>query len=744
MNEKLYISPLDFAGNDAAAIQAAVDEAARTDIRAVVIPARADGSAWQVDQTVLLPSHTTVILDGCTIRGSGAIFANSNAWREDTKSLGGEEHDLFLIGQNGARLEGTGDEPQIYLSNVKDFRIAGIVFAGGNGLKLHFARTGKVQQLQFEGSTYGVAMSEGCSGLLVEDIDGQTGEETVLMQGGGTTLYGRDPDIRKSILCRIRAKTGGAPAVGLYAGQVPMSYLILRDVTDETEGAGVSVRLGETEQEIRDITIRGVATRRAAVETTAPCDGLHCANLGGSFAAQAANTRSRVDDKREEIELPCFEEAREQGKFLTPNDPAFFADTDAKTIQNALDEAARQGVTLVIPRWNARTQSTLWDIDKAILLPSNARVELWGCRLRQADFCYENLFRAENAANVTITGVGDAVLDGGVHNRLYEKNAGQYGLGPIEDNAMLRFVSVSGLKLEHFRVKQSRWYAMYLSGCTHADIGNIDFSTYALFADLGGIYVRSGCQDMLIHDLTGVVADDLVSLTAQGCDPSADEIRDITIRNVKADAQRWALVRLRNHDGRCIRNVVIDTMMDVSLAEQKMTPAAGVFLGAVDGYYERKAQPGELSGVTVRDLCSRAAGTVIFGGLSEQVELDNLHCFSGAIYAVNVLKQAEVRGVQMNDLYFRCDQASGYMRGTATSVITDKTKYRGVGLSLNNLKGDVTVDGLFIDRVSGAVRVTGGAAVTVTGLEVAEWGKFFATCDDKSSLSVNGETVVPG
>lgn len=746
--DKLYISPLDFAcGNDAEAIQAAVNEAAAGDLRVVVIPAKADGSAWQVDKTVLLPNFVTVLFDGCVVRGNVTLFANANAYLEDTKSLGGEGRDLFLIGRGGARLEGEGDAAQIYLSNVKDFRVAGIMFAGGAGLKLHFARIGKVQQLKFENSKNGIAMSEGCSGLLINDIEGVTAEETILVRGGETLLYGRDPDIRKSILTRICAKTGGAPAVGLYAGKVPMSYLILRDVTDRTEGSGASVRLGETDQEIRDITIRGVATGRTAVETTAVCDGLHCANLGGAVDFKEENTRSHVDEKQEEVALPRFETAERSGAFITPNDPAFYGETDAKTIQNAVNAAAEQGVSLVIPRWNARTQSMIWNIEKAIALPSGMTVELWACHLRQADFCYDNLFFAKDAANITITGVGNAVLDGGKHNGLQEKNAGKYGFGSIVDNALLRFVNVSDLKVEQFRVKQSRWYAMHLTACVGVEIDNVDFSTYTEVADQGGIYVRSGCRNVLLRELTGVVSADLISLTAQGCDVAENEeqkhICDVTIRDIKADTRRASMVYLRNHDGRCIRNVSMETLMDVSLAEQKMSPPMGLAIGSKEGYYERKAVAGELSGVSVRDYCSRAQTAISFGGCSEAVSVDNVHCFGGATYAAGVEFSAQAGGVNMTNLYFRCDQASAYMRGTATSIITDKKKYRGVPVDFSNMQGDITVTGVYAERVSGAVRVSGGAKVCVTGIEVAEYGKFLATCDAKSELTVDGETITP-
>ena len=70
--EKLYFSPAEFPGlSDAEAIQAAVDGAIREDVRVVQIEKKIDGTMWKLDRPILLPSFTTVILDGACVQADG-------------------------------------------------------------------------------------------------------------------------------------------------------------------------------------------------------------------------------------------------------------------------------------------------------------------------------------------------------------------------------------------------------------------------------------------------------------------------------------------------------------------------------------------------------------------------------------------------------------------------------------------------------------------------------------------------
>ena len=188
--DKLFYSPVDFPGSsDTAAVQAAVDAAVATDIRVVVIPAKADGSCWHLERTVYLPDEITVILDGAKVKTDRIAFQNIHADDPTTKSLGGEQHGIYIVGRNDATLEALGDEPQIFLSNVRGYRLAGLKFRGGAGVKLNYARHGKAQQLKFRDCAYGLRLSEGCNVNIIEDICAVTEREAVYFQGAESPMF---------------------------------------------------------------------------------------------------------------------------------------------------------------------------------------------------------------------------------------------------------------------------------------------------------------------------------------------------------------------------------------------------------------------------------------------------------------------------------------------------------------------------------------------------------------------------
>ena len=111
--------------------------------------------------------------------------------------------------------------------------------------------------------------------------------------------------------------------------------------------------------------------------------------------------------------------------YLSPNDPKFQAESDAISIQNAINQAEIGPIrTVVIPRVCARTGAEEWIIDKSILLPSNVTIVLEDCHLTLKEGVYENIFRNKNMytetstkvegkqSGIRIIGVGEAILDG--------------------------------------------------------------------------------------------------------------------------------------------------------------------------------------------------------------------------------------------------------------------------------------------------------------------------------------------
>ena len=112
-------------------------------------------------------------------------------------------------------------------------------------------------------------------------------------------------------------------------------------------------------------------------------------------------------------------------QYISANEKRFFEKTDSRTIQNAVDEAAKGDIRIVrIPHKCARTGKCEWMIDEPILLPSNITIILDDCHLTLVKDVYSNIFRNKNMYTdisnkpegrqhgIRIIGVGDAILDG--------------------------------------------------------------------------------------------------------------------------------------------------------------------------------------------------------------------------------------------------------------------------------------------------------------------------------------------
>ena len=398
-NEKLYFSVLEFSGlTDSQAFQAAVDAAQKSKVKVVVATAKPDGTPWKLDKPVVLPGYFTLILSGCTVECEGVAFINEHA--ENAKTLATECHKLFILGRKGAKIVSLGEQPQIQINNARDCRIAGLTFEGGAGIDLNHFQYSKLQMLTFLDCLHGVYFREGCNNIILESVDAETKEEAILARGGEHRILARDPEICNSILCRIRTKTQGAPAVALYAGLDRLFNIVVRDVTDETQAAGAAVVIGAEKDKgiIRDLTVRGVKCSRDAVHTNALCDGNFYSNLhpgqdGKALVAACANTREYLEEKEMEMVLPQFREELPDRSFVTATEERFFGTGDADTVQNAVNYAAKEKIgCVVIPAWNVRTQCDKWVFEKAVKVPSDMTIVFLHCYIQHQDFMYENLF----------------------------------------------------------------------------------------------------------------------------------------------------------------------------------------------------------------------------------------------------------------------------------------------------------------------------------------------------------------
>ena len=501
------------------------------------------------------------------------------------------------------------------------------------------------------------------------------------------------------------------------------------------------------------------------------CDGIYLTGLTGQQPViHPEATRVLTEKAPAEAELPLLREEAD-APYITPNDPRYFGDTDGQTIQNAVNAAAAMGAKLVIPRWNRRTEQTRWDVEKTIVLPKNIHVELLDAHLRQVDFTYCNLFaNAPGAENITVSGLGNAMVDTGKPNGLKLKTAGKLGFGPITDNATFLFRDVKNLVIRDLCIHQSRWYSIYCVGCENGRISDIDLFAPPIFPDLAGIQLRSGCRDFLVENLTGLSGEELILIASQGCDPSEErKIQNIHIRNLLANVSRCHMVDILSHDGGVVENILIETLADNSLAEQKKQPAATVRIGHGEGYYESRGGVDSIGNITVRDINGRGASTLELGGCSSHVRIENIHSFGTSENSIRTALPPECSDYLMasisadpsviqsvssftpntrildwkiSGVFFRCAQASRYMRGTATSIITDKKKYIGLALQLDSLKTeDLSMENILMDRIGQGVRLTGKARVQITGFRGTEFGRTPAVCGGYCQLVIDGEEV---
>ena len=760
--ETLFISPLEFALDDTLAIQTAVDTAAKEDIQVVSIPPKPDGTPWRVTTPILLPSYMTVILDGSIVESECVTFMNAHAENPTKQNLGGEQHKIFLLGKHGGTLRGLGDKPQILLKNCRDCRIAELTFLGGSGIELCYLQYSKVQYLRFSQSNHAVSFREGCNNIILESVSAETRNSAITTRGGTETVMGRDNDIYNSIFCRILAKTAGAPAVCLEAGDVPLYNIVLRDVTDETETAGAAVTIGAANDsgEIRDLTVRGVKTGRDAVRTCAVCDGMFYSNLqcvGQKLIDEQNNTRQHLDTECMDIVLPQYPEEKPDRPFLTPNAEGIMGQTDSQSIQNAVDMAAAQGTNLVvIPRWNVRAQKAVWELEKAIKVPSNMTIIFLQAYLRHADFCYENMFTnsrayehegrciAHEEHDLTFSGIGDVVLDGGTPNGLLEKTCNLYGLPDKRYNATVLFNNVRNLIIENMQFRQSRWYGTYFIHCDTCRISNLDFDEWEDCCNRDGVDIRSGCHNFLVENITGTTGDDTVALNNLGNDGNDGryvEGKDpdtlhMVIRNVKSDAGRWFTVRLLCQDRHLEQNFTLDTIMDVSKAENQKSVDAIVMVGSHEYHYKIPAELGDLAHLTIRDVYCRSRQAVAFGGCSDDVTVSNIHVYGDGCSAVSVRQEANVRDVRINGVFYKRQHLR--LRDTAAAK-----HYEGAVISLPKMRTDaLTIENVYADTARLGVFVNGKANVEIKNFQIADTERY-ALCGENCKLVINGETVTP-
>ena len=380
--------------------------------------------------------------------------------------------------------------------------------------------------------------------------------------------------------------------------------------------------------------------------------------------------------------------------YITPNDKGIMSDTDSNSINNAVKAAIEMDVRRVlIPRINQRTGKAQWDIDEAIILSSNLEIVLDNCYLRQADGCMDNVFRnfddeavrstlEEEQENIIIRGVGNAVIDGGVHNGLLQKNSMKDGLPHVEKNNVIRLHNLRGFRLTDFTILNQRWWAINLNYVEEGYIGGLKIKCDNGQHNLDGIDLRSGCNNIILENLYGQAGDDFIALTGfygsresekYAVTGKSVDIHDIIIRNIVATSAECTVVALRNQDGVKIYNVTVDTVYDAISSKEKSnknpsfvfnfdnnaykspkSPYALMRIGQEGWINKKQCEMGDVFGIHVTNIHARTNTALVLNEKIEDSYFGNIYAEDQVdrIVSAKSCRSNQTCGVDMHNVVF--------------------------------------------------------------------------------------------
>jgi len=298
-----FVSPNDFQGSDVERINQAVRAAAGTGLR-VVIPRRnraADGDRdlWLLDSAILVPSDTSLELDGCHLRLSDRC--RDNLIRSANCGLGITQieplHDISIRGLGTVLLEGaehpraTGDagktlgrqtygtdagaagESQtgdwrnigILLAYVERFRLENLRLKDSHcwAISLERCADGVVRDIAFDSSGYkeidgvrqtilnqdGLDLRQGCHDITIDGITGHTGDDLIALTGisRATAVAG---GLRSTMVSAANCREGGLDDI---------RNLLVRQVRGHSRGGHHVVRfLNGGGVRLHDVVVDGL------------------------------------------------------------------------------------------------------------------------------------------------------------------------------------------------------------------------------------------------------------------------------------------------------------------------------------------------------------------------------------------------------------------------------------------------------------------------------------------------------
>ncbi len=209
-------------------------------------------------------------------------------------------------------------------------------------------------------------------------------------------------------------------------------------------------------------------------------------------------------------------------------------DSDSQVIENCFKD---------LNKYNEKTiifDGKDWFIDRAILVPSNTTIIVDGVKIKQLDYTFDNVFRADNfvvnnnapygyplsireAKNIKIIGKNGAIIEGpdknkkAFHPTLNEEQemVGDYwGWRGFQ----ILISNVDGYEICGFKFLKQRSWAISMDRSKNGYLHDLEFISTVKNGD--GINARAGCSYITIENIKGETTDDLIALNS-GTDVNA-------------------------------------------------------------------------------------------------------------------------------------------------------------------------------------------------------------------------------
>ena len=261
---------------------------------------------WIIDAPLMLDSNQTIVLDGAHLRMADGVYANMFSTEFP---LGGQcqhKENIAILGKNGAVLDGgkynglseknAGRDglPHIFYNNmifmrdVDGFEVSGLTVAEQRHWAMNFLHcaNGRVSDICFHASNHaknqdGIDLRFGCHDIVIENIFGTTGDDTVALTALNHTpqnrfyIPDRCGDIYNVTVKNVQAAcTGGHGIIRLLCHDgLQVHHVLIEDIIDKNFEIGkknhAAIRIGDKnysslkmaeDSDIHDITIRHVKT----------------------------------------------------------------------------------------------------------------------------------------------------------------------------------------------------------------------------------------------------------------------------------------------------------------------------------------------------------------------------------------------------------------------------------------------------------------------------------------------------